>query len=73
MSVPTDAEKLAAAIEQLEAERRWREDERIAAGTAIRLPLFVAVHPGEDEAEAIARAMALASLRTEGFPRRSPF
>jgi hypothetical protein len=64
---PTDPEKLAAAIEQLEAERQRREDERIAAGTAIRVPFTVVVRAGEDEAEAIERARALAPLRPEGF------
>jgi hypothetical protein len=58
MSVPTDVEKLAAAIEELEQERRRREDERIAAGTAIRLPLTVVMQPGEDAAQAIERAKA---------------
>jgi hypothetical protein len=55
---PTDPEKLAAAIQELEAERRRREDERVAAGTAIRVQLSVVVAPGEDEAEALARAKA---------------
>jgi hypothetical protein len=63
---PTDPEKLAAAIQELEAERRRREDERIAAGTAIRLPLVVVVRPGEDEAEAIDGAKAAAHAAQTG-------
>jgi hypothetical protein len=56
----TDAErqKLAAALEQLESERRRREDEKIAAGTAVRLPLRVILHPGEDKDSALRAAMA---------------
>ena len=66
---PTDPEKLAAAIQELEAERRRREDERVAAGTAIRMPLSVVVSPGAEEAEVIeqAKAAKLAALRAEGF------
>jgi hypothetical protein len=63
---PTDPEKLAAAIEQLEAEQRRREDERIAAGSAVRVPLNAVVHPGEDEAEAIARAKSTAHAQADG-------
>src|SRR5260221_7976353 len=61
----TDAErqKLAAALEQLESERRRREDEKIAAGTAVRLPLRVILHPGEDKDSALRAAMALSALR----------
>ena len=66
---PTTAEKLAAAIQELEAERRRREDQRIAAGTAIRMPLSVVVSPGAEDAEIIeqAKAAKLAALRAEGF------
>jgi hypothetical protein len=66
---PTNAEKLAAAIQELEAERRRREDQRIAAGTAIRMPLSVVVSPGAEDAEIIeqAKAAKLAALRAEGF------
>jgi hypothetical protein len=66
---PTDPEKLAAAIQELEAERRRREDERVAAGTAIRMPLSVVVSPGAEDAEIIeqAKAAKLAALRAEGF------
>jgi hypothetical protein len=48
---PIDPEKLAAAIEQLESERRRREDERIAAGMAIRGPLLVVVPPDAGETD----------------------
>jgi hypothetical protein len=70
MSAPTDAEKLAAVIEQLEAERRRREDDRIAAGTAIRLPLLVVAPPDAEEADKVieqTKAAKLAALRAEGF------
>jgi hypothetical protein len=72
MSAPTNVEKLAAAMEQLEAERRRREDERVAAGTAIRVQLSVVVAPGEDEAKAIERAKA-EYIQSEGDTREVLF
>jgi hypothetical protein len=73
---PTDAERLAAAIEQLEAERRRREDERIAAGTAIRLPLDVVAPPGVDDIEELlaqAKSAKLAAARADGDDREILF
>jgi hypothetical protein len=73
---PTDPEKLAAAIQQLEAERRRREDERIAAGTAIREPLLVVVPPGAEETDKLieeTKAARLAALRAQGDDREILF
>jgi hypothetical protein len=73
---PTDAERLALAIEQLEAERRRREDERIAAGTAIRLPLDVVAPPGVDDIEELvaqAKSAKLAAARADGDDREILF
>jgi hypothetical protein len=66
---PTDPEKFAAAIQELEAERLRREDERIAAGTAVRVPLSVVVSLGAEDAEVVeqAKAAKLAALRAQGF------
>jgi hypothetical protein len=51
MSNQSDAQRLAAALEQLEAERRRREDEKVAAGEAVRVPAPVAIaREGEDVA-----------------------
>src|ERR1700757_621319 len=73
---PTDPEKLAAAIQQLEAERRRREDERIAAGTAIREPLLVVVPPDAEETDKLieeTKAARLAALRAQGDGREILF
>jgi hypothetical protein len=76
MNAPTDADRLALAIEQLEAERRRREDERIAAGTAIRLPLDVVAPPGVDDIEELlaqAKSAKLAAARADGDDREILF
>ncbi len=74
----TDAEKqkLAAALEQLETERRRREDEKIAAGEAIRVPFAPVVGcPGEDIDAVIERLKAreIEKLRANGETREILF
>jgi hypothetical protein len=49
MSNETDAQRLAAALEQLEMEKRRRQDEKVAAGLAVRVPNNIPVVVREDE------------------------
>jgi hypothetical protein len=68
-------DNLTAALEQLELERRRREDEKIAAGQAIRLPLIEVLPPGGD-ADALlekARGNRIAALRAGGEKREVVF
>jgi hypothetical protein len=71
--LPTEPEKqkLAAALEQLEAEQRRRDDERVAAGAAIRAPLYIVPHGEQNVADATeeAKARKLAELRAIGDQR----
>src|SRR5512132_2860740 len=65
----------AAAIERLEAEKQRRVEEKIAQGTAIRMPLCVVVEdPGQEAAEVeSAKADKLAELRKAGETREIIF
>jgi len=69
-------DKEALALEQLEAERERRIDEKVEKGGAIRVPLPVAVVGGPEEAGAAAesaRAANLAELRAAGEKREIYF
>jgi hypothetical protein len=66
----TDPEKLAAALEQLETERRRRLDERFEKGVAVRVPPVVVGVPGCEGAE---RARRQAELRAAGETREVIF
>jgi hypothetical protein len=72
MSNESDAQRLAAALEQLEIERRRREDERVAAGEAIRVPLIPVVGCVEEDIDAVIaslRAHEIERLRANGEKR----
>jgi hypothetical protein len=76
MSNESDAQRLAAALEQLEIERRRREDEKIVAGEAVRVPLQPVVErEGEDIDTAIERLKAreIEKLRADGETREIVF
>jgi hypothetical protein len=76
MSNESDAQRLAAALEQLEIERLRRADERVASGEAIRVPAPVAVaREGEDIDTAIQRLRArkIEELRAAGEKREIVF
>jgi hypothetical protein len=63
-------QKYTAALEQLEAEQKRRDDERVASGTAVRHPHYVVVVHGDEETTAAteqARARKLADLRAQGI------
>jgi len=66
---------LAAALEELETERRRREDDRIAAGTAIRLPLIVVAPPDGEPDKLIeeTKSARLAAVRAQGEEREILF
>src|SRR5262249_45198252 len=69
-------DKEALALEQLEAERERRIDEKVEKGGAIRVPLPVAVVGGPEEAAAggeSARAAKLAELKAAGEKREIYF
>jgi hypothetical protein len=71
-----ETQKLAAALEQLEAEQRRREDERVAAGQAVRVPFGpVVVQPGDDINAVIERLKAgeIEKLRANGETREVIF
>jgi hypothetical protein len=71
--VATD--NIEAVLAQLELERRKREDERIAAGQAVRLSLDCVVHPGGDVDAILAAAKAdrIAAARANGEQREIIF
>jgi hypothetical protein len=70
-----EAQRLTAALEQLEAEQRRREDEKIAAGEAIRLPLHCVVAPGGDADKLVeeAKAHKIAAACADGETREIVF
>jgi hypothetical protein len=70
-----ETQRLAAALEQLEAEQRRREDEKIAAGQAVRLPLDCVVVPGGDADKLIeeAKTAKIAAARAAGEAREIVF
>jgi hypothetical protein len=74
LSTEPEKQRLAAALEVLEGEARRREDERIAAGQAVRLPLHVVIRD-ESLADAVERAKAhkLAALHEQGEQRNILF
>jgi hypothetical protein len=65
----------AAAIERLEAEKRRRQDEKVASGAAVRVPLYVVVGGPEeaDEQLELAKADKIAELRAAGETREIIF
>jgi hypothetical protein len=69
------ADNAEAVLALLEAERRKREDERIAAGQAVRLSLDCVVHPGGDADAILAAAKAdrIAAARANGEQREIVF
>jgi hypothetical protein len=72
----TDGPNLEATLELLEAEARRRENEKIAAGEAIRIPLDpVVARPGEDNDTAIAslKAREIEKMRANGETREIIF
>jgi hypothetical protein len=71
MTTISEKEKLALVIEQLEAERKRREDEAVEAGKAIRLSLTCVVPPGLDADKLLkeAEAQKIAALRAAGETR----
>jgi hypothetical protein len=76
MSNESDAQRLAAALEQLEIERRRREDEKIVAGEAVRVPFPPVVwREDEDIDTAIERLKAreIEKLRANGETREIVF
>ena len=76
MSNESDAQRLAAALEQLEIERRRREDERVAAGEAIRVPLIPVVGCLEEDIDAVIaglKAHEIERLRANGEKREIIF
>jgi hypothetical protein len=76
MSAPTDPEKLAAAIQELESERQRRIDDKIERGEAVRVTLPPVVLGASDSlAAAIERQKArkLAELRAAGEKREVVF
>jgi len=70
-----ETQRLAAALEQLEIEQRRREDGKIAAGEAIRLPLHCVLNAGDDYNKLIEKAKAdqIAALRANGEMREIVF
>jgi hypothetical protein len=64
-----ERQKVLAALEQLESEKRAREDEKIAAGAARRVPLIAVVRAGGDPDKAIEeqKALQVAAARADGF------
>jgi hypothetical protein len=76
MSNESDAQRLAAALEQLEIERRRREDEKVAAGEAVRVPLQPVVEREDEDIDtAIERLKAreIEKLRANGETREIVF
>jgi hypothetical protein len=75
MFTETDPSKLAAAIEQLEAEKRRRIDEKVERGEAIREPLVAGCGGVEDAADALelVKASRIAELRAAGEKREIIF
>jgi|SRR6516162_8585321 hypothetical protein len=71
LPIEPEKQKLAAALEQLEAEQRRRDDERVATGAAVRSPLYVVTHGEESVADAIeeAKTRKLAELQASGDQR----
>jgi hypothetical protein len=70
-----ERQKLAAALEQLEIEKRAREDARIEAGGAVRVPLVAVVPAGVDHDKALEemKAHKIAALRADGDTREVLF
>jgi hypothetical protein len=70
-----ETQRLAAALEQLEAEQRRREDEKIAAGQAVRLPLDCVVGVDGDANKLVeeAKAHKIAAARAAGETREIIF
>jgi hypothetical protein len=66
-----EMQRLASALEQLEAEQRRREDEKIASGQAVRLPLDCIVGAGGDANKLVeeAKARKVAAARAAGEQR----
>jgi hypothetical protein len=76
MSNESDAQRLTAALDQLETERRRREDERVAAGEAIRVPLIPVVGCLEEDIDAVIaslKAHEIEKLRANGEKREIIF
>jgi hypothetical protein len=71
LPIEPEKQKLAAALEQLEAEQRRRDDERVAAGAAVRSPLYIVTHGEQNVADATeeAKVRKLAELRASGDQR----
>jgi hypothetical protein len=65
-----ERQKLAAALEQLEVEKRAREEARIAAGEAVRLPLHVVIRAGVDDPAVIEKLTeeSKAAIRARDLP-----
>src|SRR5215813_10088577 len=71
LPIDPERQKYAAALEQLEAEQKRRDDERVASGAAVRLPLYLVPHGDQDIAGATeeAKTRKLAELRASGDQR----
>jgi|SRR6266699_2050460 len=65
-----DPAKLEAALEQLEQERRRRQNEKVERGEAVRVPPIVVSEPGDVAGE---KARRLAELRAAGEAREVIF
>jgi hypothetical protein len=71
--VATD-NNIEAVLAQLEIERRKREDEKIAAGTAVRLPLHVVIRAGVEDPAVIEKLkeQSKAEIKARDLPKDDP-
>jgi hypothetical protein len=68
-----DPDKALAALEQLEAEKERRLQAKIEAGELVMVETTVVVHRGEDEEEAVARAIDAHPIPDDGRHHRKLF
>jgi hypothetical protein len=76
MSNESDARRLAAALEQLEIEHRRREDEKVAAGEAVRVPLQPVVEREDEDIDTAIERLKMREiekLRANGETREIVF
>jgi hypothetical protein len=75
MLTDSEKQKFAAALEQLQEEKRRRIDEKIAKGEAIRVPFLVVIGTPQEADAAIenGKARKLAELREAGETREVYF
>jgi hypothetical protein len=72
----SDQQRLTAALDQLETERRRREDEKVAAGEAVRVPLLPVIWREDEDIDAAIerlKAREIEKLRAAGETREVLF